>query len=467
MRSIITKIILTLFAASLIISCSDSDNFSSDPNLKIQIPTDIISFDTVFATIASPIQEFHIYNRNKHSISFESIELMNATESGFRLNVNGQAGTAFHGEELLKKDSILILVDIKAPENSNSLIEDKIKLSWNGNTEYITLQATPINVEIWDDKQINQDMQLAAGKAYYIRGEVVVNEGANLSIDKGATLYFDQKGSLTVNGSIEAKGTTDQPITFRGHRFDFAEPGILYDNVSGQWKGITIGANSFNNLFENVRIRNAERGLTFLESTTNTKKATLINTIIHNSSETGLSAINSAIDAINCQISNSKGALISLTGGNYTFLHCTIGNYYQWHSRTLPSVILEDTKAQKQVPLNANFINSIIVGTFTDELAEFYNKDISSCTFTNCLIQTSKAKETSNFVNTQWNIGNVFLFNYLNYNGDYNYSFELTADSSAKDKADPNYSNTIPYDLRGVSRLADKNPDIGCYEWNN
>lgn len=466
MKSIITNIILLFISASLLISCDDGDNFSSDPNLKLDFPTDIITFDTVFMSVISPMQGFYVSNKNKHSISFESIELMNAEESGFRINVNGQAGTVFRDEDLLKKDSILILVDINAIQSTGTgVTEDKIKFSWNGNTSYVTLRANPIEVEIWDDKEISEYTQLTSDKGYYIKGKITVNEGTTLSIEKGTTLYFDKNASLTINGTLIANGTTDAPITFRGHRFDFVEPGILYDNTADQWQGVTIGKNSFDNQLQNVRIRNAKYGLNFLESSPSNKKATLTNTVIHNMSEAGLNAINCDIEAINCQITNSRGTLLNLNGGKYSFLHCTISNFYEWHPRLIASVILSDSKDANTVPLNVQFTNSIIVGTFKDELSDYYNRDISSATFTNCVIQSSKERNDQEFINTLWNIDKVFLFKTLNNKNNFVYSFELPKESAAIDKADLTHASLAPNDLRGVSRLTDGKPDIGCYEY--
>lgn len=460
--------ILLIFALS-ITSCEDSDNFSSDGNLKIDFTVDKINFDTVFTTVASPMQRFKIYNRNNKSISFETIELINAESNGFRINVNGQAGTIFHDEDLLKKDSLYITVDIIAPisDKSSSIVKDKISFTWNGNTQFIELEACALNAEIWDDKVIDTNLHLSNKKAYYIRGNITVEEGATLNIDKGTTLYFDKNGSLTINGKTEAKGTTEAPITFRAHRFDFADYNIPYDHVPNQWKGITVGGNSFNNIFENVRIRNSQYGIDFISSNTSKQKAYLLNTIIHNTYEYGISATNCQIEAVNCQISNSRGILVDLAGGNYSFLHCTIANYYEWHPRTSAALSLKDSKDSQVFPLSAKFTNSIIVGTFKDEVNRRYNKDTSTSSFVNCVIQASTAKEEPDFVNTQWNISNVFPFKLLNTEGDLSYSFELTKESIARDNADYNHAQQAVKDLRGISRFTDNKPDIGCYEWTN
>lgn len=81
--------------------------------------------------------------------------------------------------------------------------------------------------------------------------------------------------------------------------------------------------------------------------------------------------------------------------------------------------------------------------------------------FQNCLIKALEQKN-EHFVYTVWNADPLFVN--INNNKDYSYNFELQAISPAIGKADRSYSLLLPYDLKGRSRLADTDPDIGCYE---
>lgn len=462
---LLLKLSIFLFTFGLLVtSCEESDKFSSNPNLGLEFSRDTLRFDTVFTTLASPMQRMKVYNRNKNSISFESIELMNPEKSGFRINVDGLGGTKFEGVDLYRKDSIYITVDAKLHETigKNLLVRDSICLKWNGNTKYIQLGAYGVNINIWDDMTISSNTQLPAEKGYYIRGALTINEGVTLQIEEGTTFYMDKKASIKINGTMEAKGTVKKPITFRGHRFDMIEKNIPYDNASDQWIGVTVGANSFNNILENVRIRNSQKGIDFLPSTPNQKKATLLNTVVHNTSHFGIRAANSNIDAVNCLFSNSKGALLEIAGGSYSFLHTTIANYYTWHSRTSSSVILENSK----YPLTkCEFKNSIIVGSRRNETSIAVGEE-SSYVFNNCVIQASAPSDAPQFIGkTIWNIDTPFLFKDLNSQKRYFYNFELTDNSSARNAADATLATEAPFDLRGVPRSTDPKPDIGCYEW--
>lgn len=457
-------LILTL----LVLACDESDKFSSDSGLRLEYSQDALRFDTVFTTVLSPVQRVKVYNRNDNSISISSIKLMNPETSGFRINVDGQAGTEFQDVDLLRKDSLYIMVDVKADalNGASPVIKDAIELSWNGNTEQIQLEAYAIDVDIWNDKTIDSDTRLTADRGYYIKGKVSVAPNATLTIEEGTTLYFDQKGSLNIEGKIIARGTAGKRITFRGHRFDLIERNVPYDNASGQWRGITIGANSYHNVLENVNIRNSGIGIDFVSSSPDRKKATLVNSIVHNTSEYGIKAVNCNIEAMNCLFSNSAAGVLTLAGGRYSFLHCTIANYYRWHPRTTPCVTLTDIAGQEKYPLSeCDFANSIVAGTFRDELEMIFTQENNSIQFSNCLIQSSKALDDKRFQNTIWNIESVFLFKDLNTEGQYFYNFELPEGSTARDAANIDAAQKAPTDLRGISRFSDSKPDIGCYEW--
>ncbi len=467
MKQFLKLSILLFTLVAIITACEESDKFSSDSSLKLEFSADTLRFDTVFTTIPSPMQRVKVYNRNNNSISFESIELVNASTSGFRINVDGQSGTKFEDVDLLRKDSIYIMVDAKLNETkgTNILVEDAISLKWNGNTEYIRLGAYGVNVEVWDNKLISTNTRLSAEKGYYIKNSLTINEGVTLEVEAGATFYLDKQASITINGTIVAKGTPQKPITFRTHRFDMLERNILYDNASGQWQGITVGANSFDNIFENVRIRGSYQGLNFLPSTPKQQKATLINTIVHNTAEFGIKAVNAKIDAVNCQVSNSRGSLLNLIGGDYSFLHCTIANYYRWHARNNSSVLLnEEDKGVKYKFEKCDFKNSIIVGSMQTELGIYVN-EAAPFSFNNCLIQALYPSEDVRFKKTIWNTDSPFLFKNLNENQRYIYSFELIEGSAAINTANAEFAKYAPLDLRGVSRTTNK-PDIGAYEWS-
>lgn len=467
MKHLLTPIFILITLSLFVQSCHDDDNFSSDPNLSIGFSQESIVFDTVFTSVTSPYQVLKIYNNNDKSISLSSVRIANPDQSGFRFNVNGSAGTELHDVDLYKNDSIFIWVDINAKKQSSSTVTDYIEVSWNGNTNRLPLSAEVIDVEVWDNKTIGGLLTLEANSNYYIKGRVDVPEGAQLDIKEGVTLYFDQKGTLDIAGTVTMHGTAERRITLRGHRFDYIQKGVRYDNASGQWQGITVRGNSYNNIFENVNIRNSVVGVNFLQSSADQKKATFKNSIIHNTSKLGLQAVSCDIEAVNCQFTNSGGSLLYLIGGKSNFLHCTVANYYEWdNARSASSVVLSEVLSGASYPfIECRFTNSIIVGLFYDELDVFVQSNPSSILFNTCLIQSSRVLENPIYKDTKWNIQSAFLFKDLSYKGDFNYSFELIEGSAAIHSANRQEALIAPTDLRGIDRLVNVMPDIGCYQY--
>ena len=461
--TIILLCLLSLF------SCKDGDDFSTDQNLKLSFSSDKISFDTVFATTGSATKQFKIYNRNDKSLRIESIELVNPAKSGFRMNIDGEKGTRIANVEILKKDSLFGLVEVTVnPQNDANpvLIKDSIKFTFNGNTQYLRLEAIGQDVYIWEDEVVTKDSTILATKPLLVIDSLVVKKDATLRINNGTTIYMKDNASIGVHGTIKINGSLEKPIVVRGERFDKIEGDIPYDNVPGQWDGIYFYPESFNNSLDNVIIKNATKGITFYPSDPAKKKAVFINAIVQNTSEYGVLATNCDITASNSLFVNSKGAALHIQGGKYTFLHCTIANYFRWSSRTAETLIISNkTLRGTEAPLDkCDFINSIIYGSVTNEINLNSNQDKPfNFSFHNCVIKSKNTADT-HYTNTIWNEDP--LFKDVRSNGTFSFNFELQQGSSAIDRADKTYSATLPADLKGRSRLSDSNPDAGCYEWS-
>lgn len=450
-------------------ACNDSDDFSTDPSLSIDFSSDTVRFETVFTTIGSVTKQFKVYNRNDKSLRIESIELMNPSKSGFRMNIDGISGSEISDVSLLKKDSLYGFVEITVdPLNKNNpvVIRDSIRFITNGNIQYLQLEAIGQDVYIWKEKRIAADTLLTGEKPFLIYDSLVVDDGAKLTLDKGVNIYFHNSASLAIHGTLEAKGTISEPIVMRGDRFENVEGDVPYSNVPGQWNGITVFGKSYNNYLENVFIYNTINGIIFKDSDSQYKKASLINTIIHNASGNGISAINCDIDAKNCLFTNTKATVVKLVGGKYSFLHCTMANYYRWAVRSSSVLVLSNTEDDSDMiyPLTkCDITNSIIYGSLTNEL-QLLKTDgsILNYQFTNCLIKNTLIDDAA-FMNIIWN--ETPLFKDVNNNGTYSYDYQLTEESPAIGKANKAAAQQAPFDLKGNSRLSDGNPDIGCYEW--
>jgi hypothetical protein len=445
---------------TLLFACSNDDNFSSDGNLSLSFSADTIRFDTVFTNIGSPTQQFKIYNRNNQSLVISSIELMNPDKSGFRMNIDGEKGTKLANVEILKKDSLFGFIEVTANTESENplLIRDSIRFETNGNIQYLQLEVVGQDVYIWRGGRITADSVVTAKKPLLVCDSIVVDRGVTATFEAGAKVFFKSGASLRVHGTMNVGGTIAKPVVFRGDRFDKIEGNIPYDNVPGQWDGVYFYPESYNNLLKNINIRNAERGITFYPSDVRYKKATLINTIVQNTTQYGVLAGNCNISGGNCLFANSKGAALMLIGGEYSFLHCTIANYFGWSVRSSESLVVGNDSG---MPLTkCGIINTIVYGSYAQELKLDSVPDAAfDYQFINCLIKGSEIAD-SRFADIIWNADPQFEG--LNPDGTYSYNFGLKNNSPAIGKANSAYSASLPFDLNGQSRLP--NPDIGCYE---
>ena len=449
-----------LFASN---SCGDKDAFSTDTHLRLSFSIDTLRFDTVFTTLGSATKDFRIYNDNNKALNVETIELVNAEKSGFRINVDGETGTNYQNLSIPKNDSLFAFVEVTVdPKNDKPLhIYDSIRFVTNGNEQYVYLEAIGKDVYILKGHRITQNVTLPNDKPYLIYDSLVVDKDVRLTLGENTTFYFHNKASFKIYGSVSFLGSAEQPVVFRGDRLDYINKYVPYDNLSGQWGGLYIGADSYDNIFENTYIRNSETGIVFHPSGTDQKKATLKNTIIQNTTKDAFVASNCDIEASNCLFANSGGATLSLKGGKYRFQHCTIANYYRLATRRSSAVVLANSADAESGNLSCEFSNSIVYGSHTNEILLIEDDNKLNCKFNACLLKGNERSD-SRFSGIIWNQDPMFMKgDYISYS----YDFRLSELSPARDVADRTFSVGFPCDIAGNSRFEDNNPDLGCYEW--
>lgn len=405
---------------------------------------------------------------------------MNPTTSGFRMNVDGFAGNKVENVDLLKKDSLFIFIEVTVdPLNSNSpmLISDSIRFNINGSIQYAYLEAIGQDVEVWmGGRIIEHDTTLVAGKPLLIYDSIYVKKDATLNIEKNVRLHFHNKAKILVDGRINAKGTLEEPIIFRADRLDNLFTLVPYDRVPGQWEGMVIDSASYDNNFEYIQFRNTVNGIRFEKSDPTIKKASFINSIIHNSTGDGIYAENCWIEAKNSLFTNATGQAVNLIGGQYEFIHCTIANYFSWRGTSgkyglslSNNTISEDGNINPVPFTRADFINCVITGSSRKSLTLGINTNIpSNYLFRNCAIY-ARGSDDDNFKETVWEDPvlkkTTTLAEGTTNKWDYLFNFELDSVSPAKNMANPAAASALPFDIRGVSRFSDDGPDIGCYEW--
>ncbi|HFC00091.1 MAG TPA: hypothetical protein ENJ53_04735 [Phaeodactylibacter sp.] len=500
------KYILPLFALFIlfIYSCRPTDDFNTDPSVKLEFSLDTLHFDTVFTEIGSATRILKVYNRNKKAIKISKISIKNHPNSFFRINVDGIAGNVATDIEIAGNDSLYIFGEVTVdPDQPLSLspfvIEDYLVFEINGNTQEVLMEAWGQNATYFPDRFskggfatlkcdggtftiTNEKPWVFYGTTVFDGCNVIVEEGARIHVHGGIVPEFDQDSMkffrndgriVFVSGSsLTVNGTQENPVLISGDRLEES-----FDNVSGQWFGILLIRGSKNHHIQHMELKNAIVGIYADSTDLNIESSKIFNT-----ANSGLYAIKSKVDATNCLFyNNAKSAVNIFQGGDYNFTYCTLASY----GVESPALSMTNILPLGEFPnpydpcleyrLNAHFKNSIIFGSKKDEISMF---DGDGCdeglpspiiyTFENCIVRVdelvnnpddTRFSDFFQFCDPCQNADNNDAV-FLNPNED---DYHLDTLSIAEMKAET-VSVTVDLDgnMRGENGEA---PDEGCYEY--
>ena len=491
-------------------SCRKDFEFQ-DSSGNLTFSRDTVYLDTVFTNIGSSTYTLKVYNRSNDDINVPSIRLGEGQSSSYRLNVDGMAGKEFENIPILAKDSIFIFIETTfdiTPTNENSfLYTDAILFDMDANEQQVPLvtlvqdaiflfpseladgtreslllgldtEGNEIRIDgfILDDDQLNFSNE----KPYVIYGYAGVAEGKTLTIEAGARIHFHKDsglligsgGNIAVNGALSTdEELLENEVIFEGDRLEpeFAE-------VAGQWGTIWMVPGSTGSM-EYITIKNATVGL-LVDGDENsvTANLTLKNSQIHNSASVNFWGRTAWLEAENVVIGSAGNiALYCNLGGNYSFTHSTIANY--WRSSFRNGVALQidnfvmpnENEIIARDLIQANFVNTIIDGNNSIELLLRRTEDRSfNYSFSNCLIQFRDTNEQ--FIDDPlFDFENNPAYNAVLLNGNTDFidtrtnNFNIGQMSDAIGIGSPNAALLVPLDIRGFQRPA--TPDIGAYQF--
>lgn len=471
------QFILAVFSCVFVFSCHEED-FTTSSDVRLEFSTDTLSFDTVFTTIGSTTQFFKVKNPGKKAVNISNIYLAGGESSPFRLNINGVESNEDSDVELYGGDSLYVFVEVTIDPTGQNLpmvVNDSVVFNVNGNSQDVDLIAFGQDFHLFNGEEI-ESQHWINDKPYLVYNYVIVDSLETLTIDPGCRIYFHNKSSLFVKGTLNVNGTFEEPVSFLGDRLEEE-----YSNVPSQWGyyvelsdgstyvygGLHFLVGSKDNTIDYAVIKNANKGIQ-VDSMgfSDNPVLTLSNTRVENMSLNCLDARSTWLKASNCIFANSGSYSVALLfGGNYEFNHCTVANYYNLDTRTVASLILNNYYEYDDVTYSYNlekaeFSNCIIYGNNTDELSlDNYGGGSFNYQFSNCLLK-SKTYSTaeSGFTESLFNEDPVFADVY-----EYNYAIESL--SPARDIGNLDVANFFPLDLNNNSRLADDGPDLGALEW--
>ncbi len=466
------------FATILAFSaCLSDETYTTSPTARLDFSTDTLSLDTVLTGQATNTYTFEIYNRNKDAIRLSSVKLEKGVASVFRVNADGMSinDTDATDLEIAGEDSMRIFVFANLPSLDSDEVTthtDRLIFTTEGGaTQSVVLEAYGQDVVVLNALTIDSDLTLEGRRPYVVRDSLVVSAGRTLSLAPGVRLFFHPDASLICRGTLRAEGTAEAPVTLRGDRLGYMFSGQPYDRIPGQWGGVIIKPESTGNTLNFCDIHSGSFGIRVEPRSSSDETLRIENTIVHNVGGDGLSATGTRIFVGNSQITNAAGDCVALAGGAYTFIHCTIGQFYSFTGGRGNALTITNEADGKAYPLEeASFSNCIITGYASDELmgsaSTAFPETAFSYNFDHCLIRTPQTDD-SHFSNCLWDddedTGREKNFSPAFDLAKLIFPFTLSGQSRAVGAADTGITAAhYPLDLQGRAR--GEAPDLGCYQ---
>lgn len=487
--------IICLILGFSFISCVDENDYTSSPAVELKFSADTLSFDTVFTTIGSTTKILMVYNKENQAVKIDRIKLGGGVASYYRLNVDGDTSLVAKDIEIGAKDSLYIFVRLELDYNNQSnplLVEDSIEFFFNNKSQKVLLQAFGQDAyyhkpshyllsqnqsggydTIWFSMAhenpetsgviVNgNDIEWKSDKPHVVLGVCAVDSAYTLNLNANTKIHFQNSAEFWVykDATLKAEGEVSQPIVFQGLRLD-----EYYRDIPGQWGCVRFMAGCKDNVLNNVVVKNATIGILVDTCVTNNPTIEILNTKIENCSYIGLYSRGAVLDMKNSLVQNCGNYLLALSlGGSYQFVHCTFANYYNYKTRTTPSLYFNDyyldvnENIQYRPIEKAEFYNCIVYGALSDTELEFdmIEQNFSTIRFDYCLLKHENTNQSTMFTNSIFNSEPMFIDAA---NGD----LHLQENSPCIGKGNGVWGYNLPYDIEGNLRLDP--PSIGAYEY--
>ena len=502
-------IIIFLILFGVLCSTSCRKDFEYEPSAgNLSFSRDTVYLDTVFSNIGSSTYSLKVYNTSAADIRIPSISLRNGTESLYRLNVDGVAGNQFSNTPILGKDSLFIFIETTIDISDDSITEllytDAILFDTETNqqeVELVTLAKKAVflfpemdsgnateTIELYTDENGNPvvvtgfeldaaHLNFTNEKPYVIYGYAIVPNGKELVVDAGARIHFHENSgllvqngaTLTVNGALSTDlQLLEQEVIFEGDRL---EPS--FSERTAQWGAVWLERGSMNNRLNHMTIKNAQIGL-FVEADSDLPSTTLTitNSQIYNNSLYNLWAKNASIIAENVVLGGAGIASLQCeNGGNYTFTHCSISNYWNKGFRTTTALTLKNIDGfgndNAEDLVRADFANCIIDGNTQNEITlQPSANSIFNFNFKNCFIKLVPPQSPT--VENLYDVSNPDFYEAILTKGHLDYfaatknDFRIGLETEVKNRGALEIANTVPIDLVGTPRTM--MPDLGAYQ---
>jgi hypothetical protein len=452
----------SLITLILLLTCIACRKNTVDSVHPLTFSTDTVYFDTVFSSVGSTTRELLIKNNERHRITLDEISLSGGAGSQFRLNIDGEPGYLKKNVQIGEGDSIYLFITAYIDPQSNDspvAVTDSLIFTTGSISSKVQLLAWGQDIHLMKNS-ILSSAEWKNDKPYVLYGSVFVDTLQTLQIDSGARIFFHRSASLTVAGTLKATGTVGSPVIFSGDRLE-----KMYEDIPGQWNGITFLDISSGNILDHAIIRNSVNGLTvgLPSQSANYPDLDLLNSSVMHSTVACLSANHGKVTAANSVFSHSGRYCLSLNGGGaYRFIHCTFFNVWDYGFRQTPAVAVNEKKAGAGL-VSLEIGNCAVYGDLQNELdLSAAGSSLSgSYLIDHCLLRLDSA--SAGFWNSS-RFRSVLLNRNPRFISASDYDLRPDTLSPLIDAGSQVYSSEYPFDIRGRSRIIDGKPDIGAFE---
>lgn len=458
--------------------CKDDDSFTTSADARLTFGTDTVRIDTVFSTVPSSTYSFWVYNHNSDGVRIRQVRLVRGNQTGFRVNVDGLYLDNLHGSfvndlELRGGDSLRVFVEItssKTGEKTPRLVEDDLAFILESGVEQrIRMKAYSWDATFIRNLKVSRDTTIVSDIPIVVYGGITVDSVATLTIKAPTKLYFHSGAGIDVYGRLVADS-----VEMRGDRLDHMFSYLPYDRVSGQWKGIRIFGSSTNNVIRDSDIHSCDYGVVVDSAALDTlqPRLTMSYSTIHNCKGVGVSAKQSNIVLVNCQLSNTSSDCLAVYGGMATVVYCTLAQFYPLSGERGAALRFTNYFDGVSSPLKGLYCQNTLITGYDSDVIMGQKKDsvAFSYYFENCLLRTPEPTDTvllkQSFANIIWEKSTDDVQGIKHFRSimehDMIYDFHLDSLSTAVGKA---VKQPAVLDDRNHFQRNDTLPSIGCYEY--
>jgi len=255
---------------------------------------------------------------------------------------------------------------------------------------------------------------------------------------------------------LQAEGTAEKPVLLATDRIEKE-----YTDVPGRWKGVLFIDCSRGNRLHYTEVRNAAEAVRIEGREGSTPDVTLDGVRLLHNSVSSLAARHADVSAVNSLFAHTGFSTVSLSGGgNYSFIHCTVVNRWEYGYRTEPAMFISNSNGT--LP-GVTVLNSVISGTLNSEITIDASAAEAAGSF-----RADSSMIRVDTLTADWYTSSLFrdviTAGKLNFIDEAAWDYRPDTLSPLLDIAGSEEALTWPYDIRQKPRPSGDGPDIGAFE---